>query len=158
MEVEQTLFLSLAVKRQRASRNVALRAKRALKKREAFRRHQAQQRMLFTLALCSCAVQLLVPPRMVWAHEQLSEWCERIVNGTFTAHDWLTNFRMSQATFDYICVQLQNEIERSNTVMRSTRPVQVRVAITVRYLATDPDYHTIGHLLTLGAHAQQGLQ
>ena len=75
------------------------------------------------------------------------------MNGTFTAHD-----RMSQATFDYICAQLQNEIERSNTVMRSSRPVQVRVAITVWYLAMDPDYHTIGHLLTLGTHAQQGLQ
>jgi len=53
---------------------------------------------------------------------------------------------MSQATFNYICAQLQNEIERSDTVMRSSIPAQVRVAITVWYLATDADYRTTGHL------------
>ena len=74
MEVEKVMFWSLAAKRQRASQNAALRAKRALKRRKAFRRHQAQQRMLFALALCSRAVQLLVPSRMVWAHERSSEW------------------------------------------------------------------------------------
>ena len=69
--------------------------------------------------------------------------------GTFTAHDWLTNFRMSQATFNYICTELQQEIERNDTVMRNSIPVQVRVAITVWFLATNADYRTIGHLFDI---------
>ena len=81
---------------------------------------------------------------MEWARERSADWWNKIVNGTFTAHDWVTNFRMSQATFNYICAELQNEIERNNTVMRHSILVQVRVAITVWFLATNADYHTIG--------------
>ena len=83
---------------------------------------------------------------VTWARERSSEWWETIVSGTFTAHDWLTNFRMSQATFNYICAELQQEIERNDTVMRNSIPVQVRVTITVWFLATNADYRTIGHL------------
>ena len=125
MEFQQALFQHLVAKRKQAFCNTTLKVKRAKKRREAFQRHQAQQRMLFALALCSCAVQLLVPSRMMWARERSSEWWETIVNGTFTAHAWLTNFRMSQATFNYICAELQQEIERNDTVMRNSIPVQV---------------------------------
>ena len=43
---------------------------------------------------------------------------------------------MSQAIFNYICAQPQNEIEGGDTVMRSSIPVQVRVAITVWQMPT----------------------
>ena len=68
------------------------------------------------------------------------------MSGFFTSQDWLTNFRMSQATFNYICTELRNKIERNDTVMRNSIPVQVRVAITLWFLATNADYPTIGHL------------
>ena len=146
MEFQQALFQHLVAKRKQAFCNTTLKVKRAKKRREAFQRHQGQQRMLFALALCSCAVQLLVPSRMTWARERSSEWWEMIVNGTFTAHDWLTNFRMPQATFNYIYAELQQEIDRNDTIMRNSIPVQVRFAITLWFLATNADYRTIGYL------------
>ena len=63
------------------------------------------------------------------------------MHGFFTSQDWLTKFRMSQAIFDYICTELHNEIERNDTVMRNSIPVQVRVAITLWFLATNADIY-----------------
>lgn len=63
---------------------------------------------------------------------------------------------MSQATFNYICAELHNEIERSDTVMRNSIPIQVRVAITLWFLPTNADYRTIAHLLG-GSQASVGL-
>ena len=149
MDVAQTsnvLLLHLVAKRKRAFHDAHLRIKRAQRRRETFRRHQSQQRMLFALSLCMCAVQLLVPCRAAWARTRSTEWWDRIVSGFFTSQDWLINFRMSQATFNYICTELRNEIERNDTVMRNSIPVQVRVAITLWFLATNADYSTIGHL------------
>ena len=149
MDVAQTsnvLLLHLVAKRKRAFHDVHLRIKTAQRRGEMFHRHQSQQRMLFALSLCMCAVQLLVPCIAVWAHTRSTEWWDRIVSCFFTSQDWLTNFWMSQATFNYICTELCNEIERNNTVMRNSIPVQVRVAITLWFLATNADYHTMGHL------------
>lgn len=149
MEVAQRaddLLLHLVAKRKRAFQEAHMRAKRAHRRRETFRQRQAQQRMLFALSFCTCVVQLLVPCRAVWARERSTEWWERIVSGSFISQDWLTNFRMSEATFNYICAELCNEIERNDTVMRNSIPVNVRVAITLWFLATNADYRTIGHL------------
>lgn len=91
----------------------AVRAKRAQKRREAFQRRQAQQRLVFALTLCSFVIPLLSPARMLWEIERSSEWWEKIVNGTFVNHDWLTNFRMSQSTFNYICKLKLKRLTRS---------------------------------------------
>ena len=62
---------------------------------------------------------------------------------TFSAGDWLDNFRMSQATFVYVCNELRSAIERTDTEMRKAVPVEQRVALTLWFLATNADY---GHL------------
>ena len=146
MEAKRVLFLRLITKRKRAYRAMALRAKRALRRREAFRRRQAQHRMLFVLYLCSYVMQVLVPIRTVWMNERTDDWWKTIVNNTFSPHDWLTNFRMSQATFDYICSELKDEIEKNTTIMRNSISTRMRVAVTLWFLATNADYRTIGHL------------
>ena len=73
-------------------------------------------------------------------------WWNVIVLGTFTARDWLENFRMSKDTFTYLCAQLSPALHRSNTVMRKPLSVKQRVAITLWCLATPAEYRTIAHL------------
>ena len=67
------------------------------------------------------------------------------MKSTFTPQDWLENFRMSQHTFIYLCDKLQSSIEK-DTEMRRVVPTDVRVALTLWFLATFADYCTIGHL------------
>ena len=59
-----------------------------------------------------------------------------MVNPTFVAEDWLKNFRMSKATFLYLCEQLRAVISKSDTTMRKAIPTEHRVALTLQFLAT----------------------
>ena len=52
------------------------------------------------------------------------------------SRDWLENFRVSRATFNYLCEQLRPLIEKETTVMRRPVSVERRVAITLWILAT----------------------
>ena len=69
---------------------------------------------------------------------------------TFTDYDWVQNFCMKKATFDYLCSQLQPLIERQDTHLRRPITVKHRVAITLWCLATAVEYRTISHLFGIG--------
>ena len=73
-------------------------------------------------------------------------WWDNIVLVTFSAADWLENFRMSQQTFNYLCERLRPAIEKQYTKLHQPISVEKRVAITVWYLATPMEYRSIGHL------------
>lgn len=113
--------------------------------RRAFVRRQAMERFMFVV-LMSVTCCNLSPERMIWTKERSSYWWEHIVKTTFTPQDWLENFRMSQCTFMYVCDQLRASIEKRDTEMRKAVPTDVRVALTLWYLATGADYRTISHL------------
>ena len=78
--------------------------------------------------------------------ERSSVWWEEVVNRSFSDSDWLENFRMSKATFLYVCDEIRSTIKKEDTVMRNAIPVEKRVALTIWFLATNTDYRTIGHL------------
>ena len=65
---------------------------------------------------------------------------------TFSAADWIENFRVSQETFTYLCQQLQPAIEKQNTQLRNSLSVEKRVGVTLWYLATPMEFRSIGHL------------
>ena len=69
-----------------------------------------------------------------------------MVNATFTSDDWLENFRMSKATFVYVCNELRSLVEKNDTTTRKAIPVEQRVALTLWFLSTGADFRTIGHL------------
>ena len=74
-----------------------------------------------------------------------------MVLATFTASDWLENFRMNHETFLYLCNQLRPAIVRVNTRFRSAVPVKQQVAITLWCLATPAEYKIIiAHLFGVG--------
>ena len=53
---------------------------------------------------------------------------------------------MSQETFLYLCTELRESVERSDTIMRKAVLVEQRVALTLWFLSINADYCTIGHL------------
>ena len=107
-------------------------------------RRQARERLfavLMSVTFCN-----LSPERTVWTNERSSHWWEHVVKSTFTPQNWLENCRMSQCTFMYLCDELRSSIEKSDTEMRRAVPTDVRVALTLWFLATGADYRTISHL------------
>ena len=130
----------------RKRRRKALARKRRLARARRKRILQAREHLLFTLALSMLAFNCCLPTRSLWMKERSSYWWDHVVNRTFTAHDWLENFRMSQATFLYVCNEIRPVIEKEDTDMRTAVPVEQRVALTLWFLATNSDYRTIGHL------------
>ena len=98
----------------------------------------------FLLSLAALTIQS--PVRSVWMKPQSNSWWEDVVNAAFTSDDWLENLRMLKATFLYVCSELHLVAEKNDTLMRKAIPVEQRVALTLWFLATGTDFHTIGHL------------
>ena len=144
------LCVALDMLASRKRRRKALARKKRLaraRRRRIFVQRQARERLFFTLVLSMLALNYCSPTRSLWMKERSSYWWDNVVNHTFSAHDWLENFRMSQATFLYVCNEIRPVVEKEDTVMRSAIPVErQRVALTLWFLATNSDYRTIGHL------------
>ena len=95
--------------------------------------------------VCTFAHLQFPPPRSLWVRERSGHWWEQVAVN-FSAQDWLQNFRMSHATFLYICDSLKSAIERQDTTMRQAIVLEKRLGIALWFLATGTDYRTIGHL------------
>ena len=105
-------------------------------RRQVFIQKQARECLFFTLALSMLAFNCCSPARSLWMKERSLYWWDHVVNRTFIAHDWLENFRMSQATFLYMCNEIQPIAEKEDTQMRTAVPMEQRVALTLWFLAT----------------------
>ena len=145
MEVVKHLFFEQVHKKIDQVRKVYKRAKQSRRQR-AFKRQQAKERTMFMFLLCSTFLHISMPTRTVWENERSSQWWERIVNQTFTANDWQTNFRLSKSMFLYLCNELRLEIEKKDTDMRPAISVEKRIAKTLWFMATNADFRTIDHL------------
>ena len=137
----------LAKKSGKRSDEAVLRRRREVcRRRKKFITKQRRQRVVFLFVMSIAVLHIHSPIRSVWCKERSSYWWEQIVGQTFTTQDWLENFRMSNATFTYLCNEIRSAIERQDTKMRKCIPTEQRVALTLWYLATNADYRTIGHL------------
>lgn len=141
----QIFRVHLLKTKQRATKRAKLIKEQQSRRRRQFIRKQAVERLMFVL-LMSVTYCNLLPERIVWTKERSSHWWEHIVKSTFTPQDWLENFRVSQRTFLYLCDELRSSITKNDTVMRKAVPTDMRVAVTLWFLATGADYRTISHL------------
>ena len=107
----------LSRKRQAYEAQIERKKRLRARRRRGFARRQSRERMMLALLLCVAALNLQSPVRSIWMKERSSYWWERVVNSTFTSHDWMENFRMSHDTFIYLCDELRASVER-NTAMR----------------------------------------
>ena len=135
----------VAKKRQATKRAQRLK-KQNSRRRKAFARRQAQERLAFMLLLTGIFLGHESPAKALWSKDRSSNWCDYVVNSCFTPEDWLAEFRVSRATFLYLCDQLRSSISRQDTLMRRAVSTEKRVAITLWFLSTGADYRTIGHL------------
>ena len=86
---------------------------------------------------------------VVWVHPRSSHWWDTIVPD-FDAQQFVQNFRVSRESFQYICGEIRDVLEKKNTNYRLCVPVQKRVAIAIWKLSTGSEYRTISHLFGVG--------
>ena len=122
-------------------------------RRLKFYRQQRVQHVMFYLFLLSALRASLRCERSLWTKTRSSDWWEQIVLESFEEEDWQENFRMSHATFVYVCIELQCRLLRQNMTMRQAITVEKRVAVTLWKLATNSDYRSIGHLFGISKAA-----
>ena len=84
--------------------------------------------------------------RSVWMYVRSSTWWDDVVLNRFSPRDWRENFRVSKATFDYLCHNLQPLIQKADANMRRPVLVEQRVAVTLWILATPSEYRSVAHL------------
>ena len=88
--------------------------------------------------------------RSVWKKPRTqSFWIENVLN-FWTNEDWIQNFRMYRETFTYICEEIREFIEKSNTNFRKAVTVEMRVAIALYFYSGTCDYRTISNLFGIG--------
>ena len=84
--------------------------------------------------------------RSLWCKSRGDDWWSVIVGRTFKKEDWVTNFRLSERTFLFLCDELNFYVSKQDTKLRKAIPTHKRVAVALWRLATNADYRTIGHL------------
>jgi len=76
-------------------------------------------------------------------------WFQEILNNRAFDHWWKENFRIERETFEAICGLLGPAICRQDTRLKKSIPVEKRVAVALRRLATGECYRSCGLMFGL---------
>lgn len=57
--------------------------------------------------------------------------------------------RMSSVDFEYLLNKVSTQISKQNTQLREAIPARIRLAVTLRYLATGDDYQSLHFLFKI---------
>ena len=133
----------------RRSRHRRRRVKRLMMAREAHKKRM----VIFAVAIKTLITSMLMTNSMmnqtrvhrVWCVPRSRDWWENIVLKTYIDQQWIANFRMVKDTFNWLCGRL-NTLKKEDTRCRESIPVDLRVAITLYYLASGSSHRTIGNL------------
>ena len=88
-------------------------------------------------------------PRRAWVFPRPQNWFQELSNNRVLDHWWKENFRVSRATFEFICRLVGPAIAQQNTRMRDPVPVEKRVAVSLWRLATGECYRSCGLMIGL---------
>ncbi|XP_061445520.1 putative nuclease HARBI1 [Rhineura floridana] len=142
------------------------RLREAARHRRAARHHRAQarSRQRFALlwlrrvlarapsvaGLCQAggggSLPQLLRERRLWSKARSSAFWEIVRAKAFSQWEWVENFRVSPSTFDYLCAQVRNAIQRRDTNMRRAIPADVRLAMTLWRLGACTEYRAVEQL------------
>ena len=114
MEAVGTYSRLLAKKSGKQSDEAVLHKREVFQRRRKFITKQRRQRVAFLFVISIAVLHIHSPPplRSMWCKEQTCYWWEQTVGQTFTTQDRLENFRMTNATFIYLCNEIRYLIER----------------------------------------------
>ncbi|CAN0901271.1 Protein ALP1-like [Linum grandiflorum] len=92
------------------------------------------------------------PPhqRRLWVKDRSKDWWERCSHPDFPEEEFKKAFRMSKATFDLICDELDSVVTKKNTMLRDAIPVRQRVAVCIWRLATGEPLRIVSKKFGLG--------
>ncbi|CAN1284907.1 Protein ALP1-like [Linum perenne] len=92
------------------------------------------------------------PPhqRRLWVKDRSKDWWERCNHPEFPEEEFKKAFRMSKATFDLICQELDSVVTKKNTMLRDAIPVRQRVAVCIWRLATGEPLRIVSKKFGLG--------
>lgn len=120
--------------------------------RQMFRLQRLRRRRVLTFQAAFLASVNLkrssLSSRQVWAKERSTSFLETTVR-FWSEEEFKGNFRVSRATFAYLCSELTPRLQKSHFIRRPLS-VEQRVAIALWRLGTNIEYRSIGHLFGVG--------
>lgn len=88
--------------------------------------------------------------RRLWVKNRSKAWWEHCNSSDFPEEEFKRDFRMSRATFDMICDELESVVTKKDTMLRLAIPVRQRVAVCVWRLATGEPLREVSKRFGLG--------
>ncbi|KAK6941353.1 Harbinger transposase-derived nuclease domain [Dillenia turbinata] len=88
--------------------------------------------------------------RRLWVKDRSKAWWDRCNHPDFPESDFRKAFRMSKATFDMICDELDSVVTKKDTMLRTAIPVRQRVAVCIWRLATGEPLRLVSKRFGLG--------
>lgn len=88
--------------------------------------------------------------RRLWVKNRSKAWWEHCNSSDFPEEEFKRDFRMSRATFDMICYELESVVTKKDTMLRLAIPVRQRVAVCVWRLATGEPLREVSKRFGLG--------
>ena len=92
-------------------------------------------------------------PRRIWVLPRPQLWFQQLLNDRALDHWWKEVFRVSRATFEYICQLVGPALRRQDTHMRDAIPIEKRVGASLWRLATGECYRSCGLMIGLSKSA-----
>ncbi|KAL6220962.1 hypothetical protein ACLB2K_008715 [Fragaria x ananassa] len=90
------------------------------------------------------------PHRRLWVKERSKDWWDHYNSPNVSEDEFRKAFRMSKATFDMICEELDSAVTKKNTMLRDAIPVRQRVAVCIWRLATGEPLRLVSKRFGLG--------
>ncbi|KAL0410461.1 UNVERIFIED_CONTAM: protein ALP1-like [Sesamum latifolium] len=88
--------------------------------------------------------------RRLWVKNRSKAWWEQVNSPDFPDEEFRKAFRMSRATFDMICEELESVVTKKDTMLRLAIPVRQRVAVCIWRLATGEALREVSKRFGLG--------
>ncbi|GAY57601.1 hypothetical protein WN943_001277 [Citrus x changshan-huyou] len=88
--------------------------------------------------------------RRLWVKDRSKDWWDERNHPDFPEEEFWRDFRMSKATFEMICEELESTVMKKNTMLRDAIPVRQRVAVCVWRLATGEPLRVVSKRFGLG--------
>lgn len=88
--------------------------------------------------------------RRLWVKDRSKDWWDQHNHPDFPEEEFKREFRMSKATFEMICEELDSTVMKKNTMLREAIPVRQRVAVCIWRLATGEPLRLVSKRFGLG--------